>query len=557
VNAHSLKVKFVFIFLGITIPLLVILVFQNFYARKVVQNQVADSEHKLMQQFVKQIDKSLGDIDKLLVDFVVNDAYYQTVLDSSNASRYEYSKLQIFKEFEEFSNLHSPFNGLFLYLPNGDIILSSFQSDPALGLSEREVFYKAIRAQYSEQSSHWILDRSGGRDRVIRVLKIDDSLLGAWIDVSNLLQELGDRKSMFLAALDGVSYPDIPLVAADRIDLRPFDAPFKRTGWPDPYIEFSAPSTRGNFCLIGLLPERDLLQSLPSIQYLNYAISLAVICSLFLFYLFFLRAVLRPLRVLDKAMRRLRQGDFSSRIVTARSSQEFDVVHDAFNDMAAQIKGLRINVYEEQLRSHQSELMFLRLQINPHFFLNSLNILYQQAEVGNYALIQDMVKCLSRYFQFVSRTTANFVPLSEEWEHARNYMHIQQLRFPSRLQCAFSALNAPAGVVIPPLLLQTFLENSVTHAMEPDKALSIEVRAAFTPETDTVVVSIRDSGPGFSEPYLSRINGDEAAADTHGHVGIENSRRRLFLLYRNSAKLRFSNAENGGAVVEILLPAKW
>ncbi len=70
----------------------------------------------------------------------------------------------------------------------------------------------------------------------------------------------------------------------------------------------------------------------------------------------------------------------------------------AFNAMMSEVERLRINVYEEQLNKQKEELQRLQLQVNPHFFLNTLNIIYNLAKVKNYELILDMTMSLIRIF---------------------------------------------------------------------------------------------------------------------------------------------------------------
>ena len=103
---------------------------------------------------------------------------------------------------------------------------------------------------------------------------------------------------------------------------------------------------------------------------------------------------------------------------------------DTFNTMMDEIHKLKINVYEEQLATQRSELKHLQLQINPHFLFNSLNIVYHLASVKNLALIQEMILCLVQYFRFMFRSNSHFVSLSDELDHTRNYLTIQQMRFP-------------------------------------------------------------------------------------------------------------------------------
>ncbi len=105
------------------------------------------------------------------------------------------------------------------------------------------------------------------------------------------------------------------------------------------------------------------------------------------------------------------------------------MVNHTFNGMMEQIQELRIHVYEEQLNKQKAELQHLQLQINPHFFMNSLNIIYNLALVKNYALIQEMAISLVQYFRYMFRSNLTFLPLKDELQHIRNYIRIQELRF--------------------------------------------------------------------------------------------------------------------------------
>ena len=72
-------------------------------------------------------------------------------------------------------------------------------------------------------------------------------------------------------------------------------------------------------------------------------------------------------------------------------SLEFEFLGNTFNIMAEQIKTLKIDVYQEQLRVKQGELKQLQAQINPHFYMNSLNIIYNLAALGDTESVQKNV----------------------------------------------------------------------------------------------------------------------------------------------------------------------
>src|SRR5690606_33314794 len=126
--------------------------------------------------------------------------------------------------------------------------------------------------------------------------------------------------------------------------------------------------------------------------------------------------------------------------------------------MMDEIQRLRVNVYEEQLNKQREELQRLQLQVNPHFFLNSLNIVYNLAKVKNFNLIMEMTSALIQYFRFLFRSNTSFVKLKDELEHTRNYMNIQTLRFPEKLYCNVDAPIYLNDVPVPPLIIQSFVE---------------------------------------------------------------------------------------------------
>jgi len=257
------------------------------------------------------------------------------------------------------------------------------------------------------------------------------------------------------------------------------------------------------------------------------------------------------------AMRRIGEGNLNTRIDPYPTSDEFRIVNETFNKMITQVQELRIHVYEEQLSKHKAELQHLQLQINPHFFMNSLNIIYNLALVKNYGLIQEMALSLVQYFRYMFRSNLTFVPLKDELQHVRNYIRIQELRFPGKLVFEVSAPDFLLDTRIPPLIVQTFVENSIKHAAIVSSSIqgAVHIDLDDSGPDPRLLIEIRDTGKGFSEEILEQINAGEKIEDEQGdHIGIWHVKRRLGLLYGDEAHISFSNVEPSGAFVEILLP---
>jgi two-component system sensor histidine kinase YesM len=275
--------------------------------------------------------------------------------------------------------------------------------------------------------------------------------------------------------------------------------------------------------------------------------------------LFSLRqAILTPVGRLLNAMKRVQSGDWGSRVDTVKGSDEFRMLSRSFNSMMDEIQALRVNVFEEQLMKQKEELQRLQLQMNPHFFLNSLNIVYNLAKIQNYKLIMEMTMALIQFFRYLFRSNTTFVKLKEELQHTQNYLKIQALRFPDKLSWHIDAPEYLLEVPVPPLVIQTFVENAIKHGITMEEPIEIRIEAGFVDELSgkEFMIRIEDTGPGFSQDVLELLRAGKSVENALGeHTGIWNVQRRLGLLYGPDASVYFDNAhENGGARVVIKLP---
>lgn len=233
-------------------------------------------------------------------------------------------------------------------------------------------------------------------------------------------------------------------------------------------------------------------------------------------------------------------------------------MNKTFERMTHEIRKLKIDVYEEKLKHQRAELRHLQLQINPHFFLNSLNIIYNLATVRDYVLIQEMTKCLVTYFRYMFRSNSYFVPLIEELTHTANYCRIQELRLPDKLTYSVQQVDEPLAMAeVPPLIIHTMVENIVKHALSMEGTIHVEVTVSEWLDDNQerqLGIRIRDNGPGFPEHILSRLRDGTWSQGEGEQVGIWNVKKRLRLLYQNRASISFSNHPLGGAVVDIRIP---
>lgn len=259
----------------------------------------------------------------------------------------------------------------------------------------------------------------------------------------------------------------------------------------------------------------------------------------------------------------VKQGDFSTQIPLPATHDEFAQVTIALNEMIQEIQDLKLKVYEEKLEKTNTQIQYLTMQIKPHFFLNSLNLICSLVKTKHYDLITELTTCLIHYFRYAIKSADEIAPIKDELEHTKNFLHIQELRLAASFHFSYHVSGNLDQIQIPILTIQTFVENNIKHGFNRKKELSIQIDLIRSDET--VQIFIQDNGPGFSEELLKKLNADSELSELsplistisgERHIGIENVKRRLYHIYNGKAQLTFSNdSKTGGAVVQICLPS--
>lgn len=217
---------------------------------------------------------------------------------------------------------------------------------------------------------------------------------------------------------------------------------------------------------------------------------------------------------------------------------------------------LKISVYEKQLEGQKIKMRFLSQQIQPHFILNTLNVLYSY-EQQEYPLIQKMILCLSRYFRYVVNANADFVELGPELMHIGNYFEIQQTRYLNNFQATVSCDPELKDCLVPPLLIQNFAENVIKHSLSMEGMVNVTIQVRKE-GTDRIYISIADNGSGISQEVLDRIQRFRETRKYQDGLGIsiQNSIERIEVLYGGEGALNISRRVPKGTLVEIRLPIR-
>jgi two-component system LytT family sensor kinase len=192
--------------------------------------------------------------------------------------------------------------------------------------------------------------------------------------------------------------------------------------------------------------------------------------------------------------------------------------------LAAGVKFVKDTLINQQLQKErekhylETELKFLRTQIQPHFFFNTLNNIYSLTLKKSDEAPDIILKLSDLMSYMLYESTAPLVPLTKEIDYLRNYLDVEQLRFGSRLTISFSIEGLTNGVQIPPMILILFLENSFKHGVK-NNISNILITIHLKVEKDNLFFHVENPAPEEEK--------DTAAKG----IGLKNVRRRLDLLY--------------------------
>ena len=197
---------------------------------------------------------------------------------------------------------------------------------------------------------------------------------------------------------------------------------------------------------------------------------------------------------------------------------------------------------ELQTKLVQAQLENLRLQLQPHFLFNALNtissVMYEDVRAADAMITQ-----LSDLLRLTLRASrAHEIPLAEELEITQLYLDLMQKRFENKLRITYSIDPSLNSLLVPQLILQPLLENSLRHGMKAGSS-AMDLSIGAHRENGSLILQVSDTGCGLDEAGLSRIF-------SRG-LGLTNIRDRLAHLYGNGQQFSISNRTGGGAEVTL------
>jgi two-component system, sensor histidine kinase YesM len=314
-------------------------------------------------------------------------------------------------------------------------------------------------------------------------------------------------------------------------------------------------STLTNWKLVGIMPKSELESNSAFLGLIIGVLIISIALTALLVAWRLSDRISSPIRQMTKLMKLVEEGDLHI-TMGPNTDDEIGQLGKSFNLMISKLNELMNRVYLEQRNLRKAELRALQAQINPHFLYNTLDsIIWLTRQKRNEEVIT-LVTALTKLFRIGISRGAEIIPMSNEIEHVRSYLTIQNIRYTSKFTYEIDVNENLMNFLTLKLILQPLVENAIYHGIKMKKE-SGAIRITGEEKEDCILLKVTDTGIGMTQNVVDELHkllNNEEDKSSISSYGVRNVHQRIRIFFGNEYGLSFTSQYGEGTTVTIKLP---
>ncbi len=266
-------------------------------------------------------------------------------------------------------------------------------------------------------------------------------------------------------------------------------------------------------------------------------------------------AIALPLKKLCINLKKVATSEKGDVHFNISSWKELGEISDECNYMSSRIDTLVTNVKNSEKQIRETELRFLYAQINPHFMHNTLFSLKCLIAMNRNEEAEKMLSEFSALLGIVLQSSEQLIPIEQELYILNRYIMVQKIQYSDQFSIRINCAEGNLGYLVPKLLLQPLVENSIFHGFSAGKGFAnalIEVTVRASEEH--LYIDISDNGMGFDASALPLNDASGYPAQSSAHIGVQNVHNRVRLLFGNQYGLSIRSKIGVGTCITVDIP---
>lgn len=296
-------------------------------------------------------------------------------------------------------------------------------------------------------------------------------------------------------------------------------------------------------------PARRVVFGAAAVQALLLAVS---VIFLFLVFNMFISPVKRMLNNM-KAVEQ--KPEFIYQYETNRKD-ELGILENQYAEMIKSLDDLINKNYRYQLEVTKSRFKMLQAQINPHFLYNMLQYISTTALKNHCPEVSRQLTQLGELFQYTMNTGEDIITLERELHHLENYIALQEGRFAGRLHFIIRCPEEAYGLMIPKMILQPLVENSIKHGTDKKDGMG-NIMISIIDKSGKYWIRVIDNGIGMSteqiQGFKETYNNYEFTANTEHGIGLLNVLQKCSIYYKERFEWEIRSIPGVETTIELMI----